>query len=280
MSNWYSKIKAGIPVPPKIFKSPVKEGDDKCPYCKKINQITELEESHFVCSCGFHYRIGSFEYFNLLFDNCAYNELFKNITSKDILEFKDTESYRDRLIKARDRTELNEAFNVAEGQIHTHNVVMGVMDFGFIGGSISMAVGEKTVRTIDYCIKNNLPLIVVTRSGGTRLMEANYALMQMVKMAVKLNEFAEAKLPFIAILADPTIGAAASMAMQADFILAEPDALIGNTSPKVILESIGRDLPKGFQRSEYLLEHGFIDHICQRHEIKDQLAAILNLLKN
>lgn len=280
MSKWYSKIKVGLPSTSRIFHSSIREGEDRCPMCKKPNQIADLERSHFVCSCGFHYRIGSLEYFTLLFDDSAFTELFTNITSKDVLEFTDTESYNQRLIQARERTDLNEAFNVARGQINSHDVILGVMDFAFIGGSISMAVGEKTVRAIDYCIKQQLPLIVVTRSGGTRLMEANFALMQMVKMAAKLNEVVEAKIPYIAVLADPTIGAAASLAMQADFILAEPDALIGNTSPKVIMESIGRDLPKGFQRSDFLLEHGFIDMICQRKDIKEKLASILNLLKN
>lgn len=280
MSKWYSKIKVGLPSTPRIFQSNIREGEDRCPYCKKVNQIAELEQSHFVCSCGFHFRIGSLEYFTILFDNGAFTELFANIITKDVIDFKDTVTYKDRLTQAKERTELNEAFNVALGQINNHNVMLGVMDFGFIGGSISMAVGEKSLRAIDHCIKYKLPLIVITRSGGTRLMEANFGLMQMVKMAAKLNEAADAKIPYIAILADPTIGAAASLAMQADFIIAEPDAVIGNASPKVILETIGRDLPKGFQRSEFLLEHGFIDIICERKAIKDQLTAILNLLKN
>jgi acetyl-CoA carboxylase carboxyl transferase subunit beta len=280
MSKWYSKIKAGLPSTPRIFKSEIREGEDKCPFCKKVTQLAELENSFFVCSCGFHYRIGSTEYFTFLFDDASYTELFSNIITKDAIEFKDTVTYHDRLSQARERTELNEAFNVARGKIHTHDVILGVMDFLFIGGSISMAVGEKSIRSIDFCIKNKLPLIIVTRSGGTRLMEANFALMQMVKMAAKLNEIADSGIPFIAVLADPTIGAAASLAMQADFIIAEPDAVIGNASPKVIMETIGRDLPKGFQRSEFLMEHGFVDIISPRNELKNQLAAILNLLKS
>lgn len=279
MSKWYSKIKVGFPTTSRIFKSSIRDGEDRCIYCKKVNRIAELEKNLFVCSCGFHFRIGSLEYFTLLFDNSAFTELFTNITSKDVLNFTDTMSYHERLIQARERTDLNEAFNVALGQIHSHDAILGVMDFPFIGGSISMAVGEKIIRAFDYCIQNKLPLILITRSGGTRLMEGNYAMMQMVKMAAKLNEVAEAKIPYIAVLADPTIGAATSLAMQADFILAEPDALIGYASPKVILESIGRDLPKGFQQSGFVQEHGFIDIICQRKELKDQIAAILNLLK-
>ena len=279
MSKWYSKIIVGLPATPKLFKSTIREGEDRCPVCKKVNRIAELEQSLFVCSCGFHFRIGSLEYFTHLLDNGAFTELYANITSKDVIDFIDTETYQNRLIQARDRTELNEAFNVALGQIHTHDVMLGVMDFAFIGGSISMAVGEKTIRAIDHCIKHKMPLIVITRSGGTRLMEANFAMMQMVKMSAKLNEMADAKVPYIAVLADPTIGAATSMAMQADFILAEPNALIGYASPKVILESIGRDLPKGFQQSEFVQEHGFIDVICQRKDLKDQFAAILTLLK-
>jgi acetyl-CoA carboxylase carboxyl transferase subunit beta len=280
MSKWYSKIKVGLPSTPRIFQSTIREGEDRCPFCKKVNQMAELEQNLFVCSCGFHFRIGSLEYFSLLFDNGAYTELFANIISKDVIDFKDTVTYKDRLSQAKERTDLNEAFNVALGQIHSHDVMLGVMDFSFIGGSISMAVGEKSARAIDYCIQHKTPLIVITRSGGTRLMEANFALMQMVKMAAKLNEFADARIPYIAILADPTIGAAASLAMQADFIIAEPEAVIGNASPKVIMETIGRDLPKGFQRSEFLLEHGFVDIVCQRKDLKEQLTAILSLLKN
>jgi acetyl-CoA carboxylase carboxyl transferase subunit beta len=279
MSKWYSKIKVGLPSTQRLFKSSLKEGEDRCPSCKKANRIAELEPRLFVCSCGFHFRIGSFEYFTLLFDDSVFSELFSGIASKDVLEFKDTITYQERLKQARERTELYEAFNVASGKILNREVIIGVMDFSFIGGSISMAVGEKTSRTIDYCIQNNLPLILITRSGGTRLMEGNFAMMQMVKMAAKMNELAEAKIPYISVLTDPTIGAATSLALQADFILAEPDALIGHTSPKVILESIGRDLPKGFQHSTFVQDHGFIDVICQRKDLKEQITRILNLIK-
>ena len=279
MSKWYSKIKVGLPSTPRLFKSSLKDGEDRCIYCKKAFQIAELEKNLFVCSCGFHFRIGSLEYFTLLFDNSSFTELFPNIVSNDVLGFTDTVSYKEKLIQARERTELNEAYNVATGQINSLEVLLGVMDFPFIGGSISMAVGEKIIRSFDHCIKHRLPLILITRSGGTRLMEGNYAMMQMVKIAAKMNEFAEARLPYISVLSDPTIGAATSMAMQADFILAEPNSLIGYASPKVILDSIGRDLPKGFQQSEFVQEHGFIDIICQRKDLKIRLTELLNLLK-
>jgi acetyl-CoA carboxylase carboxyl transferase subunit beta len=153
------------------------------------------------------------------------------------------------------------------------------MDFHFIGGSISTAVGEKISRSVDYCLEHKLPLIIITRSGGARLMEGNFSLMQMVRVGAKLSELAKHKLPFYSLLTDPTIGAATSMALQADVVMAEPDALIGNASPKVIMESIGRDLPKGFQRSEYLLEHGFVDMIVDRRELKTTLGCLLSLIQ-
>jgi acetyl-CoA carboxylase carboxyl transferase subunit beta len=276
MDKWYKRIRIGIPTP-KILKRTDKNGANRCPACKKVTPVELLAEEFDVCSCGFHFKIGSFEYYNILFDEGKFTEMFTNIFPKDLLDFKDVISYKDRLIETHERTELSESLNFAIGEINGIPVILGVMDFPFIGGSIGSVAGEKIARTADHCIANKLPLILISRSGGARLMEAGFSLMQMVKISIKIDELAARGIPYISVMTDPTTGSAAALALTGDVNIAEPNAFIGYAGPKVVMETMGKDLPDGFQRSEFLLEHGFVDMIVHRKDLKNCLSKILSL---
>jgi acetyl-CoA carboxylase carboxyl transferase subunit beta len=235
-----------------------------------------------VCdSCGFHERIGSIEYFRILFDGNKFTELNRNLSSGDPLEFEDTKKYTDRLTSSQRKTGLVDAIRTASGKLEGHAVVIGCMDFNFIGGSMGSVVGEKIARAIDLALEKKVPFIMISKSGGARMMEAAFSLMQMAKTSAKLSLLAKAKLPYISILTDPTTGGVtASYAMLGDVNIAEPGALIGFAGPRVVKETIGKDLPEGFQTSEFLLEHGFLDYIVDRKELKTNLGRLLTMLKN
>lgn len=248
----------------------------------KIIEHEELQANNFVSpEDGFHIRISSKEYFDMLFDNGKFKELDTNIESVDILKFKDTKAYKDRLKEVKTKTKLHDSIRNAVGKVNGVEMVISCMDFSFIGGSLGSVMGEKIRRAIDYCIKNRLPYMIICQSGGARMQEAAFSLMQMAKVQAKLAQLADHGLLYISYLTDPTFGGiTASFAMTADIIVAEPGALIGFAGPRVIKETIGKDLPEGFQTSEFLLEKGFIDCIIKRTEIKQELSKIVRLVTN
>ena len=248
----------------------------------KIIDADELERNLFVSpEDGFHVRIGSATYFEILFDNNEFVELDKNLTSKDPLHFVDTKKYADRLKDVMEKTKLKDAVRTGVGKSKGKDLVICCMDFAFIGGSMGAVVGEKIARGIDHAIKNKLPFVMISKSGGARMMEAAYSLMQLAKTSVKLAQLAEAKLPYISLCTDPTTGGTtASYAMLGDINIAEPGALIGFAGPRVVRDTTGKDLPEGFQTAEFLLEHGFLDFITARKELKNKINLYIDLIQN
>jgi acetyl-CoA carboxylase carboxyl transferase subunit beta len=248
----------------------------------KIIDADELARNLFVSpEDGFHVRIGSAAYFDILFDNNEFVELDKNMTSKDPLHFVDTKKYADRLKEVMEKTQLKDAVRTAVGKSKGKELVICCMDFAFIGGSMGAVVGEKIARGIDHAIKNRLPFVMISKSGGARMMEAAYSLMQLAKTSVKLVQLAEAKLPYISLCTDPTTGGTtASYAMLGDINISEPGALIGFAGPRVVRDTTGKDLPEGFQTAEFLLEHGFLDFITARKELKDKINLYIDLIQN
>ena len=246
----------------------------------KIIEHEELKANNYVSpEDGFHVRIGSKEFFSILFDENIYTELDANVESVDMLKFKDTKAYSDRLKEVKAKTKLTDSIRNAVGTVNGTKMVISCMDFSFIGGSLGSVMGEKIRRAVDYCIENRLPYMIICQSGGARMQEATYSLMQLAKVQSKLAQLSEAGLLYIAYLCDPTFGGiTASFAMTADIIMAEPGALIGFAGPRVIRETIGKDLPEGFQTSEFLQEKGFVDFIVKRTEIKEKVSKTVNLL--
>jgi acetyl-CoA carboxylase carboxyl transferase subunit beta len=255
---------------------------NKCPECKKPLHYSEQVENQYVCHyCGYHLRIGSKEYFSILFDNNEFLELFPDLRSGDPLHFTDTKKYSERIQETMHRTGLKDAIRAGYGKMGGHGLVIACMDFNFIGGSMGSVVGEKIARSIDYCIGHQVPLLVISKSGGARMMEAAFSLMQMAKTSAKLALLAQAKIPYISLLTDPTTGGVtASYAMLGDINIAEPCALIGFAGPRVIKETIKKDLPKGFQTAEFVQEHGFLDFIVDRREMKEKLSGFLRMMAN
>ncbi|MEY2705315.1 MAG: hypothetical protein RL407_1377 [Bacteroidota bacterium] len=247
-----------------------------------IVHTRELKNNAYVSpSDDFHVKIGSKEYFEILFDNNKFTELDAGMKSGDPLKFVDTKSYASRIEATISKSELNDAVRVAHGKMNGHDLVIACMDFNFIGGSMGSVVGEKISRAIDYSLKHRVPFLMISKSGGARMMEAGFSLMQMAKTSAKLALLDQAKVPYISLLTDPTTGGVtASYAMLGDFNIAEPGALIGFAGPRVIRETIGKDLPKGFQSSEFVLDHGFLDFIVDRRLLKLKLSTLLQLLKN
>lgn len=277
--RWFKRIRKGI-LTSTADKKETPEGLwNKCPECNYICTTTELKENLFVCpKCDYHHRIGSEEYFDILFDNKEYTELFDNIQSKDALGFTDLKSYQKRLDDIHAKTDLKDSMRVATGNVNGEGIVVACMDFEFIGGSLGSVMGEKFSRAVDYCITHQLPYLVISKSGGARMMESAFSLMQLAKTSGKLSELSDAKLPYISLLTDPTFGGiSASFGMLGDLNIAEPGALIGFAGPRVIKETIKKDLPEGFQRSEFLLEHGFLDFIADRKELKNKLGQLIRL---
>lgn len=254
----------------------------KCESCNEIIHKKQLEQNAYTCpKCNFHFRIGSSEYIQILFDEKTFKEMDQKMMSADPLGFVDSKPYKQRIKDSIKATGLYDAVRTGTGKINGKPVVAGIMDFSFIGGSMGSVVGEKIARAIQKSIKTRYPLIIISKSGGARMMEGALSLMQLAKTSAMLTKLAEAKIPYISILTDPTTGGTtASYAMLGDINIAEPGALIGFAGPRVIKQATGKDLPKGFQTSEFLLEKGFVDFICHRKELKAKLTQILDLFEN
>ncbi len=280
--SWFRREKTGIQTDQSL-KIEAPDGLwTKCPGCKKTTHIKELIDNQHVCQyCDYHYAIGSKEYFRILFDNNEFTELDPNIVSDDPLQFSDTKPYTERLRQAREQTNLKDAVRTGSGKLENLALTIACMDFNFIGGSMGSVVGEKIARATVHAIETKQPLLIISRSGGARMMESTLSLMQMAKTSARLAQLHQAGLPYISLLTDPTTGGVtASYAMLGDINIAEPNALIGFAGPRVIKETIGKELPAGFQRAEFLLEHGFIDMIVNRKKLKQTLATIIMHLMN
>jgi len=278
---WFKREKKGIITSTEEKKETPDGMWNKCPSCKKPLHYAEQVENTYVCHyCNYHIRIGSKEYFEILFDNNQFTELFANLRSGDPLEFTDTKKYTERLEESYQKTGLKDAIRAATGKLGDQELVIACMDFNFIGGSMGSVVGEKIARSIDYSIEHKIPFMMISKSGGARMMEAAFSLMQMAKTSAKLALLSKAKLPYISLLTDPTTGGVtASYAMLGDINISEPGALIGFAGPRVIKETIKKDLPKGFQTSEFVLEHGFLDFIVDRRQMKAKLTSFLKMVK-
>ena len=281
-SSWFKRIKKGILTSTKDKKDAPEGLWTKCPNCKYTCTVSELEENKFVCpKCDHHHRIGSEEYFEILFDEKQFTELFGNIKSKDHLGFVDLKPYHKRLEETYAKTDIHDSITVAHGKVNGNDLVVACMDFEFIGGSLGSVMGEKICRACDYCREHRIPFMIINKSGGARMMESAFSLMQLAKTSGKLTQLSEAKVPYISLCTDPTFGGTtASFAMLGDVICGEPGALIGFAGPRVIKETIKKDLPPGFQRSEFLLEHGFLDFIVHRKELKEKIGNLLILFKH
>ena len=280
--SWFKRSKEGITTSTKEKKETPEGLWQKCSNCKTIFAADDLAKNSYVCDrCNHHERIGSAEYFEILFDEGKFKELNEKLTSGDPLKFEDTKKYTDRVKATQKRSGLTDAIRTAKGELDGEIIIIAAMDFAFIGGSMGSVMGEKIARAIDDAIKSKCPFMIISKSGGARMMEAGLSLMQMAKVSGKLGQLSEAKLPYISFLTDPTTGGVtASFAMLGDLNIAEPDALIAFAGPRVVRETIGRDLPDGFQKSEFLLEHCFLDYIVERNELKETLALSLKMFKN
>ena len=278
---WFKRKEKGIQTPTDEKKDVPKGLWYKSP-TGKIVDSEELERNLWVSpEDDYHVRIGSKEYFQILFDNNEFTELDANLTSVDSLNFIDTKKYSDRLKEVTDKTKLKDAVRTAVGKSKGKDLVVSCMDFAFIGGSMGAVVGEKIARGIDYSIKHNIPFVMISKSGGARMMEAAQSLMQLAKTSAKLAQLAEAKIPYISLCTDPTTGGTtASYAMLGDINIAEPGALIGFAGPRVVKDTTGKDLPEGFQTSEFLLDHGFLDFIDHRKELKNKINLYIDLILN
>lgn len=277
-STWFRRIKKGISTETREKKEAPDGLWHKCPECRTTITQTALKENLYLCpNCNLHNRINAIEYFDILFDKGEYKELFGNIAPKDELNFVDVKPYGARLKSAQKSTGLLDAMTVGVGDIDGKKLVIACMNFNFIGGSMGSVVGEKIARGIDYCIKNKLPFMIISKSGGARMMESAFSLMQMAKTSAKLTQLANAKLPYISLMTDPTTGGVtASFAMLGDINIAEPKALIGFAGPRIIKETIKKDLPPGFQRSEFLVEKGFLDFVIDRKDLKRKLSDVMD----
>ncbi|MBP7273999.1 MAG: acetyl-CoA carboxylase carboxyltransferase subunit beta [Saprospiraceae bacterium] len=275
--SWFNRLRKGI----QTATNNKKEAPDgiwsKCKRCGTATITKEFKENNYVCAnCNYHTQIGSEEYFEILFDGGKYTELFNNLVSKDLLQFVDLKPYKVRLEEAVRKTDLKDALSVGEGKVNKKSLIIACMDFRFIGGSMGSVVGEKISRAIDHAINTRTPLLIISKSGGARMMESAFSLMQMAKTSAKLSQLSKKGIPFISLMTDPTTGGVtASFAMLGDINIAEPEALIGFAGPRVIKETIKRDLPEGFQTSEFLVEKGFLDFIVHRNDLKDKLTDLL-----
>jgi len=279
---WFKRKLEGIQTSTKDKKETPEGLWYKCPKCQTVVTTEDHIVNFFICErCSFHERIGSEEYFQLFFDEAKYKEIDKKLKSGDPLEFEDTKKYVDRIKQTQKKTGLSDAIRTAYGKIDGQDIVIAAMDFSFIGGSLGSVMGEKIARAIDQAIKMETPFMIISKSGGARMMEAGLSLMQLAKVSAKLNQLSDQKLPYISFLTDPTTGGVtASFAMLGDINIAEPDALIAFAGPRVVKETIGRDLPIGFQRSEFVLEHGFLDYIVDRHNLRDEVSKSVRMFMN
>lgn len=281
MTAWFKRTEKGIQTATEEKKDTPRGLWYKSP-TGKIVESEELAQNFYVSpEDDYHVRIGSKEYFEILFDDNQYKELDAKLTSKDPLKFVDTKKYSDRLTAAKKKTGLKDAVRSAVGKSKGKDLVIAAMDFSFIGGSMGSVVGEKIARAIDYSIKNKIPFLMISKSGGARMMEAALSLMQLAKTSAKLAQLAEAKIPYISLCTDPTTGGTtASYAMLGDINIGEPGALIGFAGPRVVKEATGKDLPEGFQTSEFVLDHGFLDFISHRGDLKDKINCYIDLIQN
>lgn len=279
--SWFKRTEKGIQTPTEEKRDVPKGLWYKSP-TGKIVDSEELAKNFYVSpEDGYHVRIGSKEYFEILFDNNEFKELDANVTSKDPLKFVDTKKYSDRLKEVTTKTKLKDAVRTAVGKSKGNDLVVACMDFAFIGGSMGSVVGEKISRAIEYSIQNKVPFVMISKSGGARMMEAAFSLMQMAKTSVKLAQLAEAKIPYISLCTDPTTGGTtASYAMLGDINISEPGALIGFAGPRVVKDTTGKELPEGFQTAEFVLEHGFLDFITHRKNLKNKINLYIDLILN
>lgn len=279
--GWFKRLKDGIQTATRNKKEAPEGLWYKCKRCKETSTVKELKENFLKCPhCNYHIRIGSHDYFDLIFDG-NFEELFDDLRSRDFLDFTDLQPYDKRLVDAQRKTDLTEAITVAKGKVNRRKLIIAAMDFKFIGGSMGSVMGQRIALAIDHAMETKIPLMIISKTGGARMMESAFSLMQMAKTAAKLSQLAKAKIPYISFLTDPTTGGVtASFAMLGDINFAEPEALIGFAGPRVIKETIKRDLPEGFQTSEFLLEHGFLDFIIDRKDLKERVSDLLALFGN
>lgn len=279
--GWFKRLKDGIQTATRNKKEAPEGLWYKCKRCKETSTVKELKENFLKCPhCNYHIRIGSHDYFDIIFDG-NFEELFDDLRSRDFLNFTDLQPYDKRLVDAQRKTDLTEAITVAKGKVNRRKLIIAAMDFKFIGGSMGSVMGQRIAQAIDHAMETKTPLMIISKTGGARMMESAFSLMQMAKTSAKLSQLAKAKIPYISFLTDPTTGGVtASFAMLGDINFAEPEALIGFAGPRVIKETIKRDLPEGFQTSEFLLEHGFLDFIIDRKDLKERISDILALFGN
>ncbi len=280
--GWFTRVREGITTSTEEKKETPEGLWYKCPECSEICTTEDHENNLWVCpKCQYHEKIGSAEYFALLFDDNKGKEIGEKLIAGDPLGFEDTKKYTDRLSKTRQETGLYDALRAAEGKMDKQPVVIACMDFRFIGGSMGSVVGEKIAMAADAALKRKCPLVIISKSGGARMMEAGFSLMQMAKTSAKLSLLAKKGIPYISVITDPTTGGVtASFAMLGDLNIAEPHALVAFAGPRVVRETIGRDLPDGFQTSEFVLEHGFLDKIVERKDLKKTLSQFLTFFRS
>jgi len=278
--GWFRRLRDGIQTATKNKKEVPDGLWSKCPDCKETSTAKDVKDNFFVCpKCAYHHRIGSYDYFDLLYDDQEFTIYFEELESEDFLDWNDLKSYKERLEAAHEKTDVDEAIVVACGKSNGRKLVTAAMDFSFIGGSMGSVVGERIALAIELCIKKKTPLLIISKSGGARMMESAFSLMQLAKTSALLSRLGKAKIPFLSLLTDPTTGGVtASFAMLGDLNFAEPKALIGFAGPRVIKETIKQELPEGFQTSEFLLDHGFLDFIVSRDELKDRIGKVLTVL--
>jgi len=279
--GWFKRSSEGIKTSTKDKKETPEGLWYKCPTCKTVISTDEHNDNLSICAnCNHHERLDSDGYFNIIFDNQKFTEFSKGLTSGDPLNFEDTKKYTDRVKATQAKTGLKDAIKTVQGKINGDVFVVAAMDFKFIGGSLGSVMGEKIARAIDKAIELKAPFMIISKSGGARMMEAGLSLMQMAKVSAKLSLLSDAKLPYISFLSDPTTGGVtASFAMLGDVNISEPNALIAFAGPRVVKETIGRDLPKGFQRSEFVMEHGFLDYIVERKDLKQKLSQTIKMFQ-
>ncbi len=277
--GWFKRIKKGVTTETNQKKE-IPEGLwYKCPKCKTIITSEDHHNQLYVChNCNHHHRINAKEYFEILFDKNKFTELNENMTSKDPLKFEDRKKYTERLKEIQEKTGLKDAVTTAYGKINKQDAVIACFNFNFIGGSMGSVVGEKIARAIDYAKETKTPLIIISKSGGARMMEASFSLMQLAKTSAKLAQLSEERVPYFSVLTDPTTGGiTASFAMLGDLNIGEPNALIGFAGPRVVKETIGKDLPEGFQTAEFVKEHGFLDMIVSRKNMKEKVSQLIRM---
>ena len=278
---WFKRKVKGI-VTPTTEKKETPDGFWYKTPSGEVIETSQLKDNFYVTPKeGYHVRIGSEEYFEIIFDDNKFELIADDLSPKDVLKFEDKKKYSDRIVATQEKTGLKDSMRVAYGKTSGYPIVVACMDFSFIGGSMGNVMGEKIARSVEMAIEKKCPFMLISKSGGARMMEAGISLMQMAKASAKLTQLSEAKLPYISYLSDPTTGGVtASFAMLGDLNIAEPGALIGFAGPRVIKETIGRDLPEGFQTSEFLLEKGFLDFIVDRRGLKNKLQQVLKLFRN